>query len=381
MPHSAPSIRVLGAGLSGLSAAIVLARAGRAVDVYEHRSDTGERFGGDFQAIENWTSATDFFDEMGQWGIATDTFKSTTVREIDVLTAEGRVERARTHRIACRVVRRGVEADAIDQGLKRQALDAGVRIHYRARRAVEDCDIIATGPRHATGAVRAELFHTDYPNHIALQFDDALAPGAYTYLVVIDGVGLIATVLMERRLDMDERLDATIASYGRHYPALRREPLRRMTGIGCFAMSRAYDARSRYYVGEAAGLQDCFWGFGIRYAITSGCLAAQALLGGADYGPEVRRRLRPLQVASLANRWLLDTLGPRGLAWLSRAWMWHQRRCGDGLEFVSRLYRPSWLHQVVYGLFGRRLLVVPARRDDGRGLRYVPFREGRQRAD
>ena len=48
-------IHVLGAGLSGLSAAIILARSGREVHVHEIREDSGARFDGDFQGIENWT--------------------------------------------------------------------------------------------------------------------------------------------------------------------------------------------------------------------------------------------------------------------------------------------------------------------------------------
>ena len=56
---------ILGAGLSGLSAATILARAGCEVHVHEIRSDSGARFDGDFQGIENprgfhrWTPVPD----------------------------------------------------------------------------------------------------------------------------------------------------------------------------------------------------------------------------------------------------------------------------------------------------------------------------------
>jgi len=39
-----PPIRILGAGPSGLAAAITLAAAGRDVEVYERRGDCGTRF-------------------------------------------------------------------------------------------------------------------------------------------------------------------------------------------------------------------------------------------------------------------------------------------------------------------------------------------------
>ena len=53
-------IHILGAGLSGLSAAIILANAGKEVHVYDVREDSGARFDGDFQGIENWTTSPDF---------------------------------------------------------------------------------------------------------------------------------------------------------------------------------------------------------------------------------------------------------------------------------------------------------------------------------
>ena len=42
-------IRILGAGLSGLAAATILAKAGKKVEVHEIREDSGARFDGDFQ--------------------------------------------------------------------------------------------------------------------------------------------------------------------------------------------------------------------------------------------------------------------------------------------------------------------------------------------
>ena len=39
----------------------------------------------------------------------------------------------------------------------------------------------------------------------------------------------------------------------------------------------------RLYVGEAVGFQDCLFGFGMRYAMLSGYLAARALAEGEDY--------------------------------------------------------------------------------------------------
>ena len=51
------TIRIAGAGPSGLAAAIALAKAGRAVEVHEAKSDVGARFIGDLQIIEGSSEA------------------------------------------------------------------------------------------------------------------------------------------------------------------------------------------------------------------------------------------------------------------------------------------------------------------------------------
>src|SRR5436305_12994412 len=61
-------IRIAGAGPSGLAAAIVLARAGRKVEVHEAKRDVGVRFIGDLQVIEGTSereTVPHFLDRIG----------------------------------------------------------------------------------------------------------------------------------------------------------------------------------------------------------------------------------------------------------------------------------------------------------------------------
>src|SRR3972149_6425563 len=61
-------IEIVGAGPSGLVAAINLARAGYTVRVYEEKSDVGHRFHGDYQGLENWSTKEDvtlFLERIG----------------------------------------------------------------------------------------------------------------------------------------------------------------------------------------------------------------------------------------------------------------------------------------------------------------------------
>ena len=373
MPVSAETqepVHILGAGLSGLSAAIVLARAGREVHVHELRADSGARFAGDFQAIENWSRPVDFLDEMRIWGLDPGSFRTVPFHRIDLVGPRGGIFGLETPGIAFRLVTRGTAPGTLDQGLKRQAEAEGVHLNYNSHRDRQLCHILATGPRHASGVVCGEIFETSHPNHVTFQLNDHLAPGAYTYMIVVDGVGLIATVLLRKQKDTDRFLNETLAWYHSRYPALDRKPLHRMGGVGGFALNPRHVADGRCYVGEAAGFQDVLWGFGIRYAITSGVLAARALLGELDYEQAVCETLRPFQAVSLANRWLLNRLGRWGFEALATLWSRSQRRGGDGLGFLSRLYQPSWLHWMIGKVAARTMLgKLPA----GDGIEVRPL--------
>lgn len=62
-------VKIAGAGLSGLAAAINLAKAGKDVEVFELNKDCGCRFHGDLQGIENWSYEEDAILHLKNMGI------------------------------------------------------------------------------------------------------------------------------------------------------------------------------------------------------------------------------------------------------------------------------------------------------------------------
>lgn len=371
------AINILGAGLSGLSAAIVLANAGKEVHVFEVRKDSGARFDGDFQGIENWTSSPDFFDEMKNWGIDPHSFKSNEFNTVDLAHPDDVITQPKTENVAFRVVERGTDDHCIDQGLKKLALEAGATIHYGSKKPPEECHIIAAGPKESSAVAFGEIFHTDHPNHVTLQLNDKLAPGAYSYLIIIDGIGLICTCLWRQQKRSSRYLNETIAWYEEHYE-LNRQPIKRVGGKGDFSLPNKYFHKGRYYVGEAGGLQDFMWGFGMRYAITSGAMAAHSILGKCDYEVEIRKRLIPLVKSSAINRFLLNRVGNRGFKLAARYWMWDQKRKGDGLLFMRRLYAPSIFRNILWPITKLSML-KQKKLDDGRVVSRMPFRKALKR--
>ena len=371
-------IQIMGAGLSGLATATILAKAGKEVHVHDIRNDSGARFDGDFQALENWSQDVDFFDQLKEWGFDTSDFLATEFDVVDLIHPDDVITQARTDGVAYRIVERGTASHCIDQSFKRQAMEAGATIHYKSKVNIEDCDVIACGPKNTSAVAYGEIFETTHKNTIAFQLNDKLAPGAYSYLIIIDGVGLICTCSWRKQKKSERFLNETIAWYRKHYPEIDMKPVKRVGGKGDFTINKHYKSEGRYYVGESGGLQDFMWGFGMRMAVWSGVLAARDILGTCNYDKEVRKQLLPYVRTSVANRWLMNRVGNRTFKIMCNRWMKHQKKSGDGLIWIGKLFRPSRLKTILFFLTQPFMLV----RDTSSptlGIRRMPFRKAKKR--
>ncbi len=62
------------------------------------------------------------------------------------------------------------------------------------------------------------------------------------------------------------------------------------------------------YVGEAAGLQDFLFGFGMRFAFASGYIAAQSVIYSKDYKRIADKHFGQRLRAGIVNRWLWENI-------------------------------------------------------------------------
>ncbi|MFZ5862323.1 MAG: NAD(P)/FAD-dependent oxidoreductase [Nitrospirota bacterium] len=331
------TIEIVGAGPAGLVAAITLRRAGYAVTVYEERRDVGLRFHGDFQGIENWSLDEDALDQLRRMGLTVN-FRCAPFYRGTIFGPDRQRTELRSDRPLFYLVRRGVVNDSLDQGLKAQALALGVEIVFdRRMEKMEERAIIATGPKGADAIVKGVTFETDLPDQALAIMDDRLAPGGYAYLLVHQGLATMATVLFREYNREKEYFERTQAAFRALVRLDVRNP-REFGGYGNFFLRSTEQHNRRLYAGESAGFQDILWGFGMRYAMPSGYLAAQSVLHGADYDRLWREDLLPRLRAALVNRLLVDRLGHIAYRYL----LWRARRAEDVRGFAKRLYGPSF---------------------------------------
>jgi len=117
------SIKILGAGISGLTAAINLARAGYKVDVYERNKDVGMRFGGDIQGLENWSDKEDVLESLELMNIKIN-FDCDPFSKI-IFTNSVKKAEMMMGKPYMYLVKRGNVAGSLDFGLKNQATEGG----------------------------------------------------------------------------------------------------------------------------------------------------------------------------------------------------------------------------------------------------------------
>ncbi len=300
-------IIIAGAGPSGLTAAINLRRSGIDVEVYEKRSDAGKRFHGDLQGLENWSDDRKVLDCLAQMNIGVnfdcDPFLSQTITNGEA----GRISHYDEDSPLCYLVKRGTHPMSLDQGLKRQAFEAGVPIHFGETIPLEEADVVATGTisREIFAADKGIIFETDLEDTNVCLINDDVAYLGYTYLLVTKGYGCMCTVLFDRFQELDASFERTKTVFAKMFDFEIRDP-RPVGGVGGFSTRNIFQKGRSLYVGEAAGLQDLMWGFGIRTAVESGYLAARCIIEERDYTSVASAHFADRLKATLVGRFLWE---------------------------------------------------------------------------
>jgi len=336
------ALTVVGAGPAGLTAAILARRAGRKVVVYERRQDVGGRFHDDFQGIENWSSRGDALDELRSLGIEI-TFEATPFNRQVCIGPDGREHEFHSPEPFYYLVRRGPGPGTLDSSLKEQALAAGAEIRFgETLRHPPPGSVVAWGPRRADAMAVGYVFETDLPDCAFAVLNDRLAPRGYAYLLIHGGKATLATCLWRDFHNEAAYLERTVALLQKRVGFTMHRP-QRFGSVVSFHVRRPAAAGHVFWAGEAAGAQDALWGFGIRYAILSGKLAAS--LDARLWEEMIGRPLR----ASFVNRFGYDRAGTLGYHWL----LWRLARTRNPRRYLHRVYAPSWWKRAVFPLVDR----------------------------
>ncbi|MFV2034186.1 MAG: NAD(P)/FAD-dependent oxidoreductase [Halocynthiibacter sp.] len=246
------------------------------------------------------------------------------------------------------MLRRGSAPGTLDRALLDQAEVEGVEFRFadKVSRAVGR-SVIATGPRRADVIAAGYLFDTDLPEGAWLALGDRLAPKGYAYLLVHGGRGTLATCMFTGFKGQAAHMEATRRFFEGRLE-FEMQNLRPFGGYGTVRLPRTALQGGHPVIGERAGFQDALAGFGIRYAMRSGLLAAQSILENTDYDRLWQRELGPALTRGLLNRFFMNHVPhgilDRGAANLAK---------GDAGATLKQLYRPGALSRIALPILQR----------------------------
>lgn len=349
---SRSAIDISGAGPAGLAAALAVVHAGRAACVHERRAEVGNRFHGDFQGLENWTTDIDALDELSELGIEAG-FEYTPFREVICFSPDGAPREFHSTQPFFYLIRRGNEPGCLDVAMKQQALGDGVEIRFgETLHQLPIGGIVTQGPRRADAIAAGYLFESDRADGAYAAISDQLAPRGYAYLLICKGRATLASCLFDDFHNERVYVERCVEFFSEKIGISMINP-RRFGGGGNFWLPRTARNENILYAGESAGFQDPLFGFGIRWALISGAEAGRALAANdpARYERLWKQRLRAYHQTAATNRWLYDRLGDRGYAAILRRFPPGQ----DVRSWMKKAYAPSlWKRAWYYAVASRR---------------------------
>ncbi|MFA5051580.1 MAG: NAD(P)-binding protein [Patescibacteria group bacterium] len=337
-------ISIIGAGISGLSAAITLAKNGYHVDVFDRQKDSGARFGGDLQGLENWSEKTDVLEDLKSMNIDIN-FETYPFDYADLTDGHRPLMHATFKKPITYLVKRGPIPGSLDGGLEEQARNLGVSLHYQFHGHPEHPDITATGPivNDYWAADKGIIFKTSMPDTFMGIINNDVSYKGYAYLLVVKGYGCLCTCIFDDLHRLGENFKAAQLAFEQYVKLDIRDP-KPVGGVGSFSMNSIYTHNGSIYIGEAAGLQDFLLGFGMRNAITAGYLAANSIMTGKQFDFLMNKKFFHRKKAGLVNRFVYERFTKNGLP--------HQLgkvlTKTDPYPYLYSLYNFNWWQRLLY---------------------------------
>ncbi|MGD2023429.1 MAG: NAD(P)-binding protein [Desulfobacterales bacterium] len=304
------SVKILGGGIAGLTAAINLKRAGINVEVHERKEFCGKATC-DFQFMENWIFEEDALAALKKFNITGNFYVKPWYSLEFISPSLNRCLRKSAEPIVYGL-KRGPEEGAIDDVLQKQVTDAHIPIIFNSTLAADDATIIAIGRNNPNFTITGISFPFDHPDAVIVYYDDRLSLKMYTYITVTDRVGQLVVINPAERTDHEARLELGIKRFEDIFDGKISTITHRFAAPGSLNFLKKAKIEGRYYVGEAAGFQDGLAGFGLMYAFRSGYHAAQSIIQNDDFDLRWQAdMLKPMEV-SHTNRYLFEKLSNEG---------------------------------------------------------------------
>ncbi|MBD3210893.1 NAD(P)-binding protein [Candidatus Micrarchaeota archaeon] len=313
-------IKILGAGLSGLSAAINLKRGGKDVLVMERLPSVGMHIHPNYQALRTSITGQSLDGWFSSMGLRPKGYRAQFLSKMVLETPNTGIRELSFVEPVPFVLRGG--KGSLEWALYNEAREMGVEFEFNTRQ--KTADIVATGHMRCDAAAYGEIYEVpEFPeDRFFYMHNDRHSPrGWYCYIVPMGG-GLVEVVNCVSQPNVP-RLREYYSRLVRENSFIRgyigdKEPASAFGGFGSVDFPATAKKGGQMLVGEAAGFQDVCRGFGISYALESGRLAARSILDKKDYNSLWRKSLGNSLKKDFARRLAVTIAGDRAVEWYFR---------------------------------------------------------------
>lgn len=308
--------KIIGSGLAGLSAAVVLSRANIKTTIIDRAPSLGAYKGQDFQVIRNYGDDKGFIDSLKEFGI--NIKHKHPVSSIVKFAPSGKsMEVNSDNGPLFYVVKRGKSSVSIDSQIYNSINRNYANFEFNRNASIMSGDIIASGPiiRNLAGfGYTFEGIDLD-SDKIYFFMDNKYAPDGYIYVSPFgDGTASVALVsydlncnlkiLLDRFLDENKVMKRAISGVTSSEV---------FSGFACCNYPETAKINNKLFVGAAAGFVEAARGFGVKYAILSGIMAARSIIDDVDYDSLWKENFGKELYDNISRHFLLSGLDNTGL--------------------------------------------------------------------
>lgn len=282
-------VQILGAGISGMVAAITLAGHEYGVEVFERRSRVGSFFERSVHSLRNYLYDSDVIEEYRGLGVKIPRVYP-VFRQFRYSPSLKRVEIWSDSRpLFYNFLRGYMDNRSLDVGLYNTAREMGVEFCFDSSVSEDEARIVATGARRIKGVGYGE-YYSEVPgeflsaNHIFL--NNLYSPKGYSCILPFGDHAAI--ILGSTEEDTRQSLQSRFDRLKRDNPIVRHivqsaEFRNEIYGFISYESPRTVEKGGIMFTGEAAGFLDAATAFGTHYAVLSGYLAAKAIIDRKPY--------------------------------------------------------------------------------------------------
>ncbi|MEM4710248.1 MAG: NAD(P)/FAD-dependent oxidoreductase [Candidatus Diapherotrites archaeon] len=313
-------INIQGCGPAGLSAAIVLAENGIDVKVFEKQNQVGGLLKHDVQAIRNY----------GKYDIdILKKFEESRIK-IDNLNEIYRIEKYSPdlkHDVIFSnkkplffTVKRGISEYSLEKQLYEKALDSGAEIIVGNNLPTTQANIIASGSKFKpSGTLYGIIFESKDIELDTIKFFLLYEKGhnGYAYIAPYSDTEITFAITSFRNEDFSN-LKVKLENLINHNQIINKliknkKIIHRYGGHGHFNIPETAIYNNKLLVGGAAGFVEAARGFGLKYAILSGYLAAKSIILDENYDQLWKKEFEQELINGFYRKLIFEKLSKKDL--------------------------------------------------------------------